>query len=286
MIVVSGATGTIGREVVRLLLPRGLPVRAISRDARRARQALGPDVEVREADLRRPETLASVLDGAATVLVLTAVSDALAEQERNLVDTAIREGATHVVKVSAIGAAPDSPMTLGRQHGLSEAYLRERDLSWTVLRPTSFMQNLLMHVPSIRSDGRIFAPYGEGRVALVDARDIAATAAEILAEPAPHSGKTYTLTGPEAVSYHRVAEAIGLAAGREVSYVPVPPEAAREAMLKLGLPAWLADDLLLLAGSAARGTAEAVSGDVERVIDRPPRTIQRFARDHAVAFIA
>ncbi|MEX0836754.1 MAG: Ldh family oxidoreductase, partial [Gemmatimonadota bacterium] len=242
MIVVSGATGTIGSEVVRLLVARGLPVRALSRDRSRARQALGPGVEIRQADLEQPETLSAVLDGAAAVLVLTAVSDALAAQERNLVDAATRAGTPHLVKLSAIGAAPDSPMTLGRQHGLSEEHLREQDISWTVLRPTSFMQNLLMHVPSIRSDGRIFAPYGEGRVAFVDTRDIAATAAEILAEPEPHSGEIYTLTGPEPVSHQRVAEAIGAAAGREVSYVPVPPEAAREAMLKVGLPGWLADE--------------------------------------------
>ena len=284
MIAVSGATGSIGSELVRLLAAEGRPFRALSRDPVRARDRFGPDVDIGECDLTRPETLPQALDGVDTLFVLTAVADDMSMLERNLVDAALGAGVERIVKLSAIGADQDSPLTLGREHGRSEALIRETGLPFTFLRPGSFMQNLFMHAGSIGQTGSFYAPYGDGRVGLIDTRDVAAVAAAVVRHPDAHEGGTLLLTGPEAVSHHQVAAAIGDAVGRAVTYVPVPPAAARGAMLEAGLPGWLVEDLLLLAEGVARGEAELVTDHVERLVGRPPHSIHDFARDHARAF--
>lgn len=284
MIVVSGSTGSIGTELVHLLRERGLPCRALTRDPQRARARFGPGIDVREADLARPETLDAALEGADAVFVLTAVADDLSVLEGNLVDAAARARARHIVKSSALGADLESPLTLGREHGRSEAHLRGAGVPFSVLRPGSFMQNLFMHAATIRTAGTLYAPYGRGRLPLIDARDVASAAASLLADPEGHEGAVYTLTGPEPISHGHVANVLGAVLGKPVTYVPIPSTAAREAMLGQGLPEWLVEDLLLMAERVADGQAERVTDDVERLTGRRARTIEAFARDHRAQF--
>jgi len=286
MIVLTGATGTIGSEVAALLSADRVAFRAIVRDVARAREKLGDGPELVHGDLSRPETLPAALEGADRLLVLTAPSDQLSELEAHLVDAAVDAGVSAIVKVSAQGAAVGSPFRLGDEHGRSEAHVRATGVPATFLRPASFMQNLLMHVPTVVAGGVIYAPFDEGAQPFVDARDVAAAAVEVLRNPAPHRGQAYTLTGPRAATMVEVVQALGGALGREITYVPVTPEQAGAAMRGNGLPDWLTEDLLWLAERVAEGKAGETSGDAERLLRRPPRGLDVFFRDYAPAFTA
>ncbi|HEX8116556.1 MAG TPA: NAD(P)H-binding protein, partial [Pyrinomonadaceae bacterium] len=177
----------------------------------------------------------------------------------------------------------DAPEGFGRWHGQAENLLKTSGLKWTILRPNFFMQNLLGQARQIAATGSIFQPVGDARASFIDARDIAAVAARALTEEG-HDEQTYTLTGPEALSYRDIAAKLSEASGRSVAYVPVSPEQFRAGALVAGLPEWLVDALERLNEMFASGAAAAVTDDVRRVGRKEPTTFEQFARDHAEAF--
>ena len=284
MILITGATGTTGREVVGELRKAGAGrVRALVRDPARAAFIREAGFETAEGDFGRPETLDAALEGVERALLLTPPSPQTVEQQRAFVEAARRAGVRHVVKFSAFGADAGAPEGFGKWHGQSEELLKSSGLAWTMLRPNFFMQNLLGQAGQIAATGKIFQPLGDARASFIDVRDIAAVAARTLTEEG-HEGKTYTLTGPEALSYAEVAAQLSAAAGRDIAYVPITPEQFREGALAAGLPEWLVSALESLNEIFASGRAAEVTDDVSRVARREPTAFQQFARDHTAAF--
>jgi uncharacterized protein YbjT (DUF2867 family) len=284
MILITGATGTSGREVVGELRRLGAArVRAMVRDPARAAFVREAGFETAEGDFDRPETLDSALEGVETALLLTPPSPNTVAHNRAFVESAKRAGVRRVVKLSALGADASAPEGFGKWHGQAEELLKSSGLGWTILRPNFFMQNLLGQAQTIASQGAIYQVGGDARASLIDARDIAAVAARTLADEG-HEGKTYTLTGPEALSYSDVAAKISEATGKPVSYVPITPEQFREGALAQGLPEWLVGALERLNEIFEGGEAEGVTDDVRRVGGKEPTTFDEFARDHAAAF--
>ena len=276
MILVTGATGTIGSEVVRQLVATGERPRALVRDPATARQRLGDQVEHVVGDLERPETIAAALAGVDRVFLLTTQSSRQPEWERAVIGAAARTGVGQLVKLSVFRANEQSPLQVARQHGQAERVLAQSGLAATILRPVFFMQNLLAMV----HDGAIATAAGDGRVAMVDARDIAAVAVATLTGGG-HAGKTYTLTGPEALSFYQVASVLSRQTGRPLRHVRVPPDKVRVALQGRGVAAWFADDMAKLHSMLAVGYEEVVTDDIHRVTGRPPRTLAQFAGDHA-----
>lgn len=287
MILVTGATGTNGKELVRQLAAKGARVRALARNRDKATAELGgPNVEIVEGDFNRPETLEGALAGGVEhVFLVTSPGPQMAEQEGNMIDACTRAGVRHVVKLSAMGAGVNSPITLGRVHGESEKRLEDSGLAFTHLRPNAFMQNTLGFAPTIHAQGVFYAPAGDGHVSLVDVRDIAAVAAVALTEPG-HEGQTYEITGPEALSYYDVAEILSETLGRKVTYVDVPPEAAKAGMIGSGMSEWMADAISELFGVWRAGHGSKVTDVVRQVGKTEPHTFVEFARDHAQVFAA
>jgi uncharacterized protein YbjT (DUF2867 family) len=284
MILITGATGTVGKGVVGELQRIGAAgVRALVRDPARAAFVREAGFETVEGDFDRPETLDSALEGVATALLLTPPSPRTFELNRDFIEAAKRAGVRRVVKLSAVGADESAPEGFSKWHGQSEEFLKASGLGWTILRPNFFMQNILGQAQTVATQGVIYQPGGDARASLIDARDIGAVAARTLADEG-HEGKTYTLTGPEGLSYTDVAAKLSDATGRKVSYVPVTPEQFREGALAQGLPEWLVSALERLNELFASGEAEAVTDDVRRVGGREPKTFDEFARDHAAAF--
>jgi len=284
MILITGATGTSGREVVGELRRLGATrVRAMVRDASRASFVREAGFETVEGDFERPESLDSALEGVETALLLTPPSPRTVEHQGAFIESAKRAGVRRVVKLSAVGADAAAPEGFGRWHGQAEELLKSSGLGWTILRPNFFMQNLLGQAQAIASQGTVYQVGGEARASLIDARDIASVAARTLADEG-HEGKTYVLTGPEALSYAEAAAKISEAAGRPVRYVPLTPEQFREGARSQGLPEWLVSALERLNELFVRGEAEAVTDDVRGVGGREPTTFDEFARDHAAAF--
>ncbi|HEX7118761.1 MAG TPA: SDR family oxidoreductase [Longimicrobiales bacterium] len=284
LITVTGSTGTIGASLVPLLAGAGASVRAVLRDVRRARPI--PGVVWAQADLADGRLLEPALAGTTRLFLLTGNDEGFGELQIAVIRAAEALGIEHVVKLSALGASDHSKSAIGREHWAVEQALRGTTMQWTILRPHAFMQNWLGDVAeSVRAEGVIHAPIGDGRVPFIDTRDIAEVAARILLDPAPHAGRKYTLTGGEAVGYDDVAAAISEAAGKPVAYRPISIEEARSRMEARGVPEFLVDAQLAIAAyQKAGGPTARVSGDVERILGRPPRTVRDFARDHADAF--
>ncbi|HKG14469.1 MAG TPA: SDR family oxidoreductase [Pyrinomonadaceae bacterium] len=284
MILITGATGTTGREVVGELQRLGASgVRAVVRDPARASFVRDAGFETVEGDFDRPETLDAALEGVGRALLLTPPSPHTYAYQRDFIEAAKRAGVRRIVKLSALGADASAPEGFGRWHGQAEEFLKASGLGWTILRPNFFMQNLLGQAQTIATQGALYQPGGDARASLIDARDIASVAARALTDEG-HEGKTYTLTGPEALSYAEAAAKISDATGKHVRYVSLTPEQFREGALAQGLPEWLVSALELLNELFASGDAAEVTDDVRGVGGKEPKTFDEFARDHAAAF--
>lgn len=282
MILVTGATGKVGQEVVRQLAAENVPVRALVRDPTRASHIRLPGVEIVAGDLGRPETLPPALADVDRVFLLSAADPAQVGLQGNLIDAARRAGARHIVKVSVAGG-PDSGTQIGRWHWATEKQIEVSGVAFTFLRPNFYMQQLLMFAPSIAATGSFSLPLGAGEIAMVDARDVAAVAARALTDDG-HERKIYDLTGAQALSFDTVADELSRATGKKISFVHVPPEYARKQLLAGGLPRWLVDDMLILCASVRDGYGTDVSPAVFEVTKRAPGTFGQFARDYAHVF--
>lgn len=282
MILVTGATGTIGSNVLRRLSERGIQARALSRDPRRGEVL--PHVEWAEADLAKPETLSPVFDGVDQLFLLTGNAQSMTRLQKNAVDAAAEAGVQHVVKLSARGAQPGSKSAIGRWHHEVETHLKAAGPTWTMLRPHVFMQNLLDQAHRVRTQGEIRAASGDGRIPFIDVRDIADAAVKTLTEDG-HANQTYILTGGVALDYHQVAEILGTATDQDVKYVPESPEEAERRLRNEDLPDWLIDSRLALASyHRAGGETARTTRDIYDLIGRPPRSLIQFAYDHSGVF--
>jgi uncharacterized protein YbjT (DUF2867 family) len=230
MILVTGATGTIGREVCGRLAAAGEQPRAFVRDPRIARTRLGDAVDHVVGDLDRPETVEAALAGVDRVFLLTRQSSRQPQQERSVIDAAARSDVRRLVKLSVFRADERSPLQIARQHGHTEQAVERSGLAYTLVRPVFLMQNLLGMV----RDGAIHTAAGDGRVAMVDARDVAAVAVAALTSRAC-DGKTYTLTGPQPLSFDEVAETLSEQTGTRIRHLRVAPEDVRDALERSGI---------------------------------------------------
>ena len=224
------------------------------------------------------------LEGVTRAYLVTPSSPDAEAQQLRFVELAAAAGVTHLVKLSQLAADEASPVRFLRYHAAVERRIRELGIGFTFLRPNLYFQGLLAFQPMIANEGRFVAPIGEARVSAVDVRDIAAVAAVVLTESG-HEGKTYTITGPSAVSHAEMAHAIAAAVGRDVSFVDVPPEAFAGALTAAGVPPWQVEGLLEDYAHYARGEAAAVHSSVREVTGVESRDIKTFARDYARAFI-
>jgi len=286
MIFVTGATGQIGRELVRELGGARAPFRALVRSAGKAEAVRAAGGEAIVGDYTDPAALRTALAGARSLFLLTPAGPDKVAVESRIAEEAKTAGVAHIVKLSAIGADAPDPTIFARLHGQVERRIAELGVARTFLRPSYFMQNYLLFAITIRAHGAIFAAAGQGRHADVDVRDIAAVAARVLTAEG-HAGRTYALTGPEAQSLSDAARKIGKSAGREVRFVDVPPEEARKAMVAVGISEWMADALNDLYAAYQRDGAangSLVTSDVEEVLGRPARAFEPFVRENLQAF--
>jgi uncharacterized protein YbjT (DUF2867 family) len=282
VILVTGATGKVGQEVVRQLASAGVPARALVRDPLRASAIRIPGIDVAVGDLARPETLPPIFEGVDRIFLLTPAAPEQVEIQSNALEAGRRAGAKRIVKVSVAGG-PDAGTQIGRWHWATEKQIEASGLGFTFLRPTLYMQQMLAYAPSIAETGTFSAPMGAGEIAVVDARDVAGVAVAALTEDG-HERRIYDVTGPEALSCDAMADAISEAIGKRVAYAHVPPEYTRKLMLADGLPRWLVDDMLVLTTSFREGYGAAVTTAVADVTKQKPRTFRQFARDFARVF--
>ncbi|MET9263155.1 NmrA family NAD(P)-binding protein [Amycolatopsis sp. NPDC004079] len=262
MILVTGATGKIGREAVRLLGPVRTLVRTPSG---------GTDEVI--GDFDRPDTLDAALRDVDTLLL---IGPAVASQIAVL-DRAVAHGVRHVVRVTNHKAVDDSPVARRREHARIDAHLKASGMAYTLLAPNFFMQNLLALAPEIAGTGGFSSSAGDGRIGMIDARDVAAAAATIATDPAAHAGRTYLLTGPELVTFAEVAQEWASVTGRPVEYRRISAEEHRAVMESNGVPE--AGSNAQVFELLAQGDGAWLSGDFAAVTGGAPRGLRAFLAD-------
>jgi uncharacterized protein YbjT (DUF2867 family) len=277
-ILMTGATGTVSSATIRALSASGQRVLGLARDPKKAERL---EVEIRVGDLEKPRTLEGAFDGVDVAWLLAPPGPLAPYHMSNALFAARKAGVKHIVRMSAVGAAHDAPTLNSRLHALSDTELSLSGVPYTLLKPHFFTQNLAMFGQSARTEGTLHVPLGDAKLPMVDVRDIAVVAARVLVDPAPHAGKTYTLTGPKAIGMQEVADALGAALGRAVKYVDVPVLGFVETLAKMGV-----DDYGQVATrdyftAYSRGWQSEVTPWVERLTGTAPRGIADFARDFA-----
>jgi uncharacterized protein YbjT (DUF2867 family) len=285
MILITGATGKIGRELVRDLTSRHSAFKVMVRSKEAARDFEAKGIKAVQGDFERPESFTGALAGIKTAFLLTTPRPNNLVLERKFLAACKSKGVQHVVRLSAIGANPWAASALLRSHGRCEAELENSGLDWTILRPTIFMQNLAPHIgPTVAKESTLYAPAGDARMPWVDTRDIAEVAGEVLTTHG-HEGLVHELTGPEALSYGHVAEHLSRMLGRQITYVDVPEVAANHSMVGMGMSPWLAEGMITLYQMfRANGPTAQVLGTVERITGHAPRTLAAYLKEHEADF--
>ncbi len=283
MILMTGATGTVGRLLVRKLLARRASVRAVVHEAKGTYQLARLGVDVRRGDLTQPGTYASAFDGVDTAFLLTPAMPQQTEAEIGFIDAARAAGVSLLVKHSAVGANPDAGGMPGA-HSNVERYLQQANLPHIVVRPTQFMQILLRWSPPIAQVGAFLVPLVDEqvRVNLVDVEDVANVEAVALTGGAD-AGCAYTVTGPGLVTYAEVAERLSRGIGQRIEFRVVSPRELRSIVRDVGASAPVAEHWIEYFSTLRSGhTALAVlTDDVQRLTGHAPRTLEEFARDNA-----
>ena len=283
-LLITGATGNIGRELIQVLISKEVAFRVMVRSQADAETfAQLPGVEVVRGDFNDAASLADAVQGIEKAFLLTPSSEKAEEQQLRFVSQAKEAGVRHLVKLSQLAADRNSPVRFLRYHAIVEEAIRDAGFSFTFLRPNLFMQGLLGFRQSIADQGRFFAAIGEARISMVDVRDIAAVAAAALTETG-HEGNCYTLTGPQALTHAEAAEQLATALNRTVQFVDIPPAIMRTELSKVGFPDWQADGLIEDYAHYARGEAELITSDVENVTGKQAHSFAQFAHDYAPAF--
>jgi uncharacterized protein YbjT (DUF2867 family) len=284
MILVTGATGTIGSRLVSELVAMGVPARAMTRDP--AQLAATPEVDVVRGDYDDPASLQSVVAGVDALFLLTAPSAPGPQHDLAMLDAARAAGVGRVVRLSAIGTGERyGEKTIGAAHDMADQSVRASGMQWTLLRPTTLASNTLWWADAIKAGAPIPNLLGDGRQGVVDPSDVAAVAAAVLASSAgAHEERIYTLTGPELLSVPDQAVILAKALGRPVDLVDTPPAVAREQMLAGGMDPGAVDQIVTGSAWARAGHNAVVTEDVASILGRPPTPFAVWVERNLAAF--
>jgi uncharacterized protein YbjT (DUF2867 family) len=287
-ILVTGATGNIGSQVVKQLLSDApdVSIKAAVHSSQNVKQVKSDDrVKVIQIDYNKAETLREALNGVDKLFLLTPDVPNAADLASNVVIEAKKAGIKQIVKQSVMGAALEADVGTMRLHRQVEKFIEQSGIPFTFLRPNEFMQNFVnFHSPSIKGNNAFYVPLEDAKVSLVDVRDIAAVAVKSLIDKDKHKNKTYLITGPEALSYHQVAGILSSTTGRKINYVNISDGEARAAMKEIGMSDWLINTVSELSEYFRKGKASEISPEVEDVTGNKPISFSQFAKDYADAF--
>ena len=279
-VLVTGATGNTGSLLVPALLRAGVDVRILVRDEAKAKPLKDLGAEVVLGDLDKPETILPAVKNVDKIYLLTWNGETQLQQAINVIDAAKKSGNPHIVRHSMWGSENSRIIKQGYK---IEEILKESGLPWTILKPTFYMQNTMMAAQTISSDGVIYWDMKDGKLGMIDVRDIADAAFAVITGK-DHEGKEYILTGPEAISFNDVAKIFSNVLDTEIKYVSVPGEAALQSMVGMGLPEWIAKGYVELSEGFSENFANSTTRNVEILTGHPSRSFEQFASDFAQVF--
>ena len=279
---VTGATGNTCSILIPALISAGQQVRAFVRDGKKAEGLKEAGAEIYVGDLDLPETIDAALVGVDQVYLCIWNGPSAAAQGINVIN-AIKKAGTDpfIVRHSAFGSKGSRII---QQIDEVDNALKASGLRWTSIKPTFFMQNLMMAASSVRSDGNIYWDWANGKAGMIDVRDVAESAFGALTGKA-QEGKEYILTGPESVSMYDVATSFTKELGRQVNYIPVPHEASKNAMMGMGFPEFIVDGYIELNEGFTNGFADTANKNVEALTGHPARSVNNFTSDFKEYFV-
>lgn len=279
-ILVTGATGNTGSLLVPKLVNTNANVRVFVRDSEKAESFRKIGAEVVTGDLDVEESIVPAVKGIDKIYLLTWNGPTQLQQVKNVLNAVKKTGGNpHIIRHSMWG--PESRII---KQGLeAEELIKSSGLRWTILKPTFYMQNLMMAAGTISSDGVIYWDMGQGKLGMIDVRDIAEAAYSAITTEG-HEGKSYILTGPQAISFNEIAAIFSKKLGKEVKYMNVPGEASRQAMVGMGIPEWIADGYVELSEGFSNNFAASATDNIEKLTGRPARSFEQFADDYLTVF--
>ncbi|MER5176172.1 MAG: SDR family oxidoreductase [Candidatus Nitrosocosmicus sp.] len=290
-ILVTGATGTVGGEVVKQLASSSLGhevVRAGVHSPNKADKLKQyKTVEIVNMDYNKPETITTALQDIDELFWLTTLTPNTTQISSNLIKEANKNYVKHIVKLSVMGADTEPITTISRLHRQEEKIIEESGIPYTFLRPVGFMQNFINFFgQTIKNQNTFYLPAGDGKVSFVDVRDIASVAVQTLVanDDNQHTGKAYGITGDELLSYEQVAEILSKEVGKKINYVNISDEDARKSMKSMGMEDWLIDGMMELYNGIRGGHASLTTNTVEQILGQKPISFSQFAKDYAEFF--
>jgi uncharacterized protein YbjT (DUF2867 family) len=282
MILITGATGTIGSQVLRIFAARGEQVRAMARAPAKIPPTTG--VEVVQADYNDPASLARAVTGIKTVFLVTAPESPTPRHDLAMIEAARTAGVTKMVKLSAIGTGEElGDHIVGAWHLKAERAVRDSGMSWTVLRPTTFASNSLWWADMIKAKEPIPNLTGAGRQGIIHPRDVAAVAVEVMLSPV-HDERIYTLTGPELLSVPDQATCLSRELGHPVTTIELSLEEAAKQMRASGMHESSVDTFTVGVAWTRAGHNAIVTDEVTHILGRPPTSFQIWAHENRDAF--
>ena len=280
MICITGAGGTVGSEVVKQLELAKAPFRAAYFSKEKAKAAHTNGIEAVIIDYNRPETLRAAFQGCDKLFLLGPNTLNQTQLELNAVEAAKAVGVRYIVKQSVMGAEEEA-FSLALVHRPVEQAIESSGMAWTFLRPNSFMQNVVTFMAeTIKAEAAFYSASGEAKITHVDVRDIAAVAVKALTEPT-HIGQTYTLTGPEALTYDELANELSKVLGRSISHISLSPSDLKHGLLAEGMPEEIADRMLDLERYYREDQASRITNDIKQLTGRDPRRFAQYTHDCA-----
>ena len=284
VILVTGATGNVGSQLVQNLLAQGSPFVAGVHSTSKRSSILPENTPKVQVDYEKPQTLNAAFEDIDRLFLLTPLAPEQVDMTKAIVDAAKTHNVKQIVKLSFAGAKSENLSVAGKLHKEAEQYIEESGIPWMFLRPTSFMQNYLnRHAQTIRTQGKFFLAEGHGKVNYVDARDIAATAAAVLTRPISQNQIHY-LTGPKPLTGHEVAEILTETLNKPVEYMPVTEQIARENMQKAGLTEWMVNVFLELSREHRDNNQDFTSESVRQLTGKEPTNFRQFVGDFKEKF--
>lgn len=283
-ILITGATGNVGTQLVKKLAASNTPFKALVRNGDNSTLLKSlPQATIVTGDLSDPASLSNALQGIDKAFLLTNSSEQAESLQMNFVTAAHQAGVKYIVKLSQFAAEKHSPVRFLRYHAKVEAYIQSLGFNYTFLRPNLYMQGLLGFKDLIQQTGKFYAAVGHATISAVDVRDIAAVAAAALTS-AGHENKIYNITGSVSITHYEMADILSQVLGKQITFVDVPPAQMEEAVRVAGFPEWQVGGLLEDYAHYARGEAGAVFNTVQEVTGKPAIGFQQFAEDYRALF--
>jgi len=284
MILVTGATGKTGGEVAKHLAAKGAPFRVIVRSADKAAPLKDLGAEIVEGDLSDKACVEQAMQGVTKAFLVLPNTEEQEAIEKLFVDVCA-DNNVHVVYLSSMESIPGCTTTVTKMHVRVEDYIREKGLTYTMIRPTFFMQLFVGSAAKIKETGNIVMPTADGKLVPTDLRDVGEVIARVLTENG-HENQSYDITGPELITMGEVAERFTKVLGREFKHVSPPLTAYGEVLGKVGFPAWRVEAVCGELGGIAGGMITHKADEkMTELLGRPPRSIDEFLADHKDLFV-